>query len=154
MYCRSFSNYILIISNHWWTQLESIHDRHGGCFAKINRSLIHHVTNNMQPTPSSNCSKHANHMTLITSGQIMSWPDNLKTKGNVNIKLRDLCETLIVYLLLSTFQLDHMVLTVNKPDVRRIIPLIETAIWKLDIYRKTNSTMSSSVLYKQNMSRI
>ncbi len=32
-------------------------------------------------------SKHANHMTMTTSGQIMSWTDYLKTKGNVNIKL-------------------------------------------------------------------
>ncbi len=48
-------------------------------------------------------SKHANHMTMTTGGQIMSWSDCLKTKGNVNIKLGDLCETLIVYILLSTF---------------------------------------------------
>ncbi len=47
--------------------------------------------------------KHSNHMTMTTSGQIMPWPDCLKTKGNVNIKLRDLCETLIVYILFSTF---------------------------------------------------
>ncbi len=52
-----------------------------------------------------------------------------KTKGNVNIKLRDLCETLIVYILLSTFQLVHMVLTVNKSDVRRFIAWIESADW-------------------------
>ncbi len=57
----------------------------------------------------------------------MSWTDYLKTKGNVNIKLRDLCETLIVYILLSTFQLVHMVLTVKKPDVRRFIAWIESA---------------------------
>ncbi len=48
-------------------------------------------------------SKHANHMTMTTSGQIMPWSDCLKTKGNVNIKLQDMCETLIVYILLSTF---------------------------------------------------
>ncbi len=47
--------------------------------------------------------KHANHMTMTTSGQIMPWSDCLKTKGNVKIKLRDLCETLIVYIFLSTF---------------------------------------------------
>ncbi len=64
--------------------------------------------------------KHSNHMTITTSGYIMSWTDYLKTKGNVNIKLRDLCKTLIVYILLSTFQLVHMVLTINKPDVRRL----------------------------------
>ncbi len=40
---------------------------------------------------------------VFHSGQIMPWSDCLKTKGNVNIKLRDLCETLIVYILLSTF---------------------------------------------------
>ncbi len=64
-------------------------------------------------------------MTMTTSGQIMSWSDYIKTKGNVNIKLRDLCETLIVYILLNTFQLVHMVLTVNKHDVRRFFAWIE-----------------------------
>ncbi len=64
-------------------------------------------------------------MTMTTSGQIISWCDCLKTKGNVKIKLRDLCENLIVYILLSTFELVHMVLTVNKPDVRRFIAWIE-----------------------------
>ncbi len=73
--------------------------------------------------------KHANHMTMTTSWQIMSWADYLKTKGNVNIKLWDLCETLIVYILLSTFQLVHMVFTVNKPDVRRFIAIMESADW-------------------------
>ncbi len=38
---------------------------------------------------------HADHMTMTTNGQIMSWPDYFKTNGNVNIKLWDLCETLI-----------------------------------------------------------
>ncbi len=71
--------------------------------------------------------KHANHMTMTTSGQIVLWSDYLKTQENVNIKLRDFCETLIVYILLSTFQLEHMVLTVNKPDVRRFIAWIESA---------------------------
>ncbi len=66
-------------------------------------------------------------MTMTISGQIMSWTDYLKTKGNVNIKLRDLCETLIVYILLSTFQFVHMVLTVNKPDIRRFIAWIVSA---------------------------
>ncbi len=59
-------------------------------------------------------------MIMSTSGQIMSWPDYFKTKENMNIKLWALCETLIVYILLSTFQLVHMVLSVNKPDVRRL----------------------------------
>ncbi len=71
--------------------------------------------------------KHANHMTMTTTGQIMSWSDYLTTKGNMNIKLRDLCETSIVYILLSTFQLVHMVLTVNIPDVRRCIAWMESA---------------------------
>ncbi len=31
--------------------------------------------------------KHTNHMTMTTSGQIVSWPDFLKTNGNMNIKL-------------------------------------------------------------------
>ncbi len=51
----------------------------------------------------------------------MPWSDCLKTKRKGKIKLRDLCETLIVYILLSTFQLVDMVLTVNKPDVRRLM---------------------------------
>ncbi len=34
---------------------------------------------------------HANYMTMSTSGQILSWPDYLKTKENVNIMLVDLC---------------------------------------------------------------
>ncbi len=70
--------------------------------------------------------KHANHMPMTTSGQIKSWPDY---KLNVNIKLWNFCETLIVYILLSTFQLVHMVLTVNKPAVRRVIAWIESADW-------------------------
>ncbi len=41
--------------------------------------------------------------------------------------LQDLCETLIVYIFLSTFQLIHMVLNVNKPDVRKCIAWIESA---------------------------
>ncbi len=73
--------------------------------------------------------KHANHMTMTTSGQIMSWPVYLKTQGNVNIKLWDLCEILVVYILLSSFESVHMVLTVNKPDVRRFIAWIEWADW-------------------------
>ncbi len=56
----------------------------------------------------------------------MPLSDCLKTKGNLKIKLRDLCETLIVYILLSSFQLVHMVLTVNKHDVRRFIIWIES----------------------------
>ncbi len=55
--------------------------------------------------------------------------DYLKTKGNMNITLWDLCETLIVYILLGTFQSVHMVLTVNKPDVRGFISWIVSADW-------------------------
>ncbi len=66
-------------------------------------------------------------MTMPTSGHIMPWSDCLKTKGDVTIKLRDLCETLIVYNLHRTFELVHMVLTVNKTDVRRFIEWIESA---------------------------
>ncbi len=51
----------------------------------------------------------------------------LKTKGNVNIKLWDLCESLIVYILLSTFQWIHMALAVNIPDVRGFIAWIEVS---------------------------
>ncbi len=34
---------------------------------------------------------HANHMTMTTSRQILSWSDHCKTKENVNITLLDLC---------------------------------------------------------------
>ncbi len=34
---------------------------------------------------------HANHMTMTTSGQILSRPDYCKTKENVNITLLNLC---------------------------------------------------------------
>ncbi len=60
-------------------------------------------------------SKHANHMTMTTSGQIMSWSDCYQTNGNVKINLRGLCETLIVYILCSRLELVYMVLTVNLP---------------------------------------
>ncbi len=64
---------------------------------------------------------HGNHMTMTISGQIKSWPDYLMTKGNVNIKLLDLCESLIVYILLSTCQWVHMTLAVNRHAVDRYI---------------------------------
>ncbi len=44
----------------------------------------------------------------------------------MNIKLWDLCETLIVHILLSIFQKVHMVLTVIRPD---FIAWIESADW-------------------------
>ncbi len=47
----------------------------------------------------------------------------------MNVKLWDLCEILIVYILLSTFQSVHMILNVNKPGVRRLIAWIESADW-------------------------
>ncbi len=34
---------------------------------------------------------HGNHMTMTTSGQILSVPDYCKAKENVNIALLDLC---------------------------------------------------------------
>ncbi len=40
-----------------------------------------------------------------------------KTKENVNIKLLDLCESFIVYVLLSTCQWVDMVLAINIPDI-------------------------------------
>ncbi len=50
-------------------------------------------------------------MTVTTRGQIQSCPDYCKTEENVNINL---CESLIVYILLSTC---HMTLAVNRPDI-------------------------------------
>ncbi len=47
----------------------------------------------------------------------------------MNINLWDLHEILVVYILLSTFESVHMVLTVNKPNVRRFIAWIESADW-------------------------
>ncbi len=40
-----------------------------------------------------------------------------KTKVNVNIKLLNLCESLIVYILLSTSHWVHMALAINRPDI-------------------------------------
>ncbi len=57
---------------------------------------------------------HANHMTMITSGQIWLWSDYHKTKENVNIKLLDV---VFVYILLSACQWVHMALAINKPDI-------------------------------------
>ncbi len=45
---------------------------------------------------------HAIDMAMTTSGQIYSWPDYHMTKENVSIKLLDLCESSIIYILLST----------------------------------------------------
>ncbi len=78
--------------------------------------------------------KHANHMTMTTSGQIMPCSDYLKTKGNVIIKWWDLCETLIVYIVLSTFQSVSMLLIVNKPDVRRFIAWIVSWLKPLNMH--------------------
>ncbi len=51
---------------------------------------------------------YAKHMTMTTSGQILSLPDyrNIRqiNKINVNMKFLDLCESLIVYIVLSTCQ--------------------------------------------------
>ncbi len=69
---------------------------------------------------------HANHMTVTTSGRFSHDPI---TKGNINIKLWDLYESLIVYILLNKFQWVHMALAVNRPDVRRFIAWIEPADW-------------------------
>ncbi len=96
--------------------------------------------------PCGSCSiihnKYANHMTMTTSGQFVSWPHYLKTKGNVNIKLWDLPEILIVYILFSTFQSVYMVLTVNKSDVRRFIAWIESADWNAWYIWKQNKNQS------------
>ncbi len=80
--------------------------------------------------------------------QIMPWPDYLKTKGNVNTTFWDLCEILIVYILLSTFQSVHMVLTVNKPDVRLFIARIESADWNPWFYTSTQSDWPPSFCRK------
>ncbi len=53
----------------------------------------------------------------------------LKIKGNVNIKLWGLCESLIVYIVFNKFQWIHMAMAVNRPDVRRYIEWIEPADW-------------------------
>ncbi len=45
------------------------------------------LTRNVTPMLDLPSYKHANHMTMTTSGQIMLWSDYLKTKENVNIKL-------------------------------------------------------------------
>ncbi len=51
--------------------------------------------------------KHANYMTMTTSGLIMSWPDYLKTNGNVNIKLWDFdCLHFAQYISISPHGID------------------------------------------------
>ncbi len=45
-------------------------------------------------------------------------------------KLWDLCESLIVYILLRTFQWIHMALAVKRPNARRFIAWIKPADWK------------------------
>ncbi len=42
----------------------------------------------------------------------------------MNINVVDLCESLIVYILLGTCQWVHMALAVNRPDVRRFINIL------------------------------
>ncbi len=61
------------------------------------------------------------HVQLLVA--IYSWgrPLSVKTKWYKNIKLWDLCESLIVYILFSTCQWVHVALAVNSPDVRRFI---------------------------------
>ncbi len=56
---------------------------------------------------------HANHMTMTTIGQT----NYRKTKENVSIKLLEMCESLIVYILLRTCKWVHMVLAINRPDI-------------------------------------
>ncbi len=51
--------------------------------------------------------KHANHLTMTTSGQIMPWFDCLKTKGNMKIKLRNFdCLHFAEYILISPHGID------------------------------------------------
>ncbi len=59
----------------------------------------------------------SDYLTMTTRGQIYSCPDYCKTKWNVNIKLLDLCESLIVYILLGTFQWFHLTKAINRPDI-------------------------------------
>ncbi len=92
-----------------------------------NVTCIYHC--NIGRTFKLNSYTHANHTTMTSSGKILLWPYYLKTKRNVNIKLWDLCETLILYSLLSTFQLVDMTLTVNRCDVRRCMVWMESADW-------------------------
>ncbi len=75
---------------------------HGQQVSEKPQSTVSSAVSNL-PCRVDSIDKHANHMIMTTSGQIMPWSDCQKTKGNVNIKLRDLCETLIVHILLSTF---------------------------------------------------
>ncbi len=61
-------------------------------------------------------------------GQMHSWPDYLKTKGHMNIKWRDLHESLFT-LCWSICQWILIVLAVNRADVRRFITWMEWAGW-------------------------
>ncbi len=66
-------------------------------------------------TPTKSYINHVNHMTMTTSGQITLWPDYLKTKGNMNIKLRDGLH-FAQYIWISPHDIDC-----KKTDVRRVI---------------------------------
>ncbi len=79
----------------------------------------------------------ANHMTMNYSfkNTYHQWADLviawlLKTKGNINLKLWELWESLTVYILLSAYQWFQMTLAVNIPDVTRwFFSWIEPPAW-------------------------
>ncbi len=54
----------------------------------------------------------------------------------MNIKLLDLCESMIVYILLSTCQWVHMTFAVNRPD---ILPIVMRNFYKIKFvqYKKS-----------------
>ncbi len=57
---------------------------------------------------------HANHITMTTCWQILSWSDYRKTKENVNITF---VRHVFVHILLSTCQWVYMALAINRPYI-------------------------------------
>ncbi len=83
---------------------------------------------------------NANHMTM-TMGRFRNGLITVRQE-KVNIKLLDLCESLIVYILLSTCQWVHLALALNRPDKTFIKLFLSNIInhgesdvqWQISIY--------------------
>ncbi len=76
---------------------------------------------------------HANHMNMWTGGQIKSWPDYLKTKGNLNIKLWDFdCLHFAQYISISQNVIDYKQTWCKKIYRMNRGKLIEFLVWVND----------------------
>ncbi len=77
---------VVVILSHSWSPflaLTSLYGKNEFLWVSVQPSgVFSREKNSLQIT-------HANHMTMTTRGQILSWPDYRKTKENVNITLLD-----------------------------------------------------------------